>query len=794
MKRGLNKENSLPDPEFGGESSESARAIHYVVQKDTLMTYVSARFAQADPGIVSGSTIERKQMSTKTIYKRIALVAVTALGAGVLSVAPASANTATQTGSVTGVTDGTTAAGVSVVYAAGSTITATVNVATATTLSAAGDFIGATVAVTGPSLASPAATDQAVTSTLTTIPATSKITSSIPAAGTLRGTFVAGGATDTNAQPIGTVSFVPSRAGVYTITVTPVGATIAGAASTGGTRTAGTFVITVGSDSVLVPTVGTSITANNAAVGQSGGLTAYRFQPSGFNKAAAGVSTYFATVDAGSIDAITNGPNAGGTGGIQAMTNSLTNGVNNSAGFRLTSTIGTNNAVWNAGGTQGVAVSYWDITLNAGTTTTQTLTIRALNATTGAITTIATAVSTYGAAPAISAANSTEFIGAGTGTITSDAALVVSRTAGTVGNITITLKDQYNANLGGQTISATISGSGLIRAQTGHGTAPAGDARATSVVLAAGVHQAQIGINSDGTAGVGTITISAGTTVLATKTITFYGAVATLTAKQNHRIASSAGAALGDGSATPAATSIATTPAVVITAKDSLGNAVPGLTITAVSSDTTVMSESLTVNGDSVTSGNYNVAVTSVANTSGKTATLTFRVMSGTTVLAATAPVSYTLGGAVASVALSLNKASYSVGEAAVATITVKDAAGNAAFDADHANILTGALASSLSVVKALQFNTTNTSVSSLGGVSTVAFNAPGTSGTNWTISGTTGTGPSAAAEKGKALTATAAVTSGSDVAALTTLINSLIAKINALNKLVIKIQKKVRA
>jgi hypothetical protein len=92
MKRGLNKENSLPDPEFGGESSESARAIHYVVQKDTLMTYVSARFAQADPGIVSGSTIERKKMSTKTMYKRIALVAVAALGMGVLtSVSPASA-------------------------------------------------------------------------------------------------------------------------------------------------------------------------------------------------------------------------------------------------------------------------------------------------------------------------------------------------------------------------------------------------------------------------------------------------------------------------------------------------------------------------------------------------------------------------------------------------------------------------------------------------------------------------------------------------------------------------------
>ncbi|MEY3509041.1 MAG: hypothetical protein RLZ21_798, partial [Pseudomonadota bacterium] len=91
MKRGLNQENSLPDPEFGRESSESARAIHYVVQKDTLMTYVSALIAQADLRKLRGSTIERKQMSTKTIYKRIALVAVASLGAGLLSVAPANA-------------------------------------------------------------------------------------------------------------------------------------------------------------------------------------------------------------------------------------------------------------------------------------------------------------------------------------------------------------------------------------------------------------------------------------------------------------------------------------------------------------------------------------------------------------------------------------------------------------------------------------------------------------------------------------------------------------------------------
>jgi len=56
------------------------------------MSYEWAFLRQADLGKAPGSTIERKQMSTKTTLKRIALVAVSALGFGVLtSVAPASA-------------------------------------------------------------------------------------------------------------------------------------------------------------------------------------------------------------------------------------------------------------------------------------------------------------------------------------------------------------------------------------------------------------------------------------------------------------------------------------------------------------------------------------------------------------------------------------------------------------------------------------------------------------------------------------------------------------------------------
>jgi hypothetical protein len=50
---------------------------------------------RAEIGKFLNSTNERKNMSTKTIYKRIALVAVAALGAGVLSVAPANADDVT---------------------------------------------------------------------------------------------------------------------------------------------------------------------------------------------------------------------------------------------------------------------------------------------------------------------------------------------------------------------------------------------------------------------------------------------------------------------------------------------------------------------------------------------------------------------------------------------------------------------------------------------------------------------------------------------------------------------------
>ena len=83
----------------GGECGAVARALHHKVKGLSLY--------QADSGKALGSTFnERKQMSTKTTLKRIALVAVSALGFGVLtSVAPASATvtpTAITVGTIPG--------------------------------------------------------------------------------------------------------------------------------------------------------------------------------------------------------------------------------------------------------------------------------------------------------------------------------------------------------------------------------------------------------------------------------------------------------------------------------------------------------------------------------------------------------------------------------------------------------------------------------------------------------------------------------------------------------------------
>jgi len=80
-----------------GNRDESARASHLVVEKDLLMTYETDLLGQAEKEKSSLSTFfERKSMSTKTAFKRIALVAAAALAIGGISAVSAQATGASD--------------------------------------------------------------------------------------------------------------------------------------------------------------------------------------------------------------------------------------------------------------------------------------------------------------------------------------------------------------------------------------------------------------------------------------------------------------------------------------------------------------------------------------------------------------------------------------------------------------------------------------------------------------------------------------------------------------------------
>jgi hypothetical protein len=572
-------------------------------------------------------------------------------------------------------------------------------------------------------------------------------------------------------------------AGVYTLTYTTANTTLGtGITNTVVTNGAAASFFVSGSGAVVAAT---GIGSNTGVTAVIGGQAQIRFAT-----AAHGNSATYTLLSSG-------------VGSIQTMANGGATNATSFLGIAANADYSQGARVITPASTDTVAVIATVISAVAGT---QTLTWTAIDATTGVPTTVATQVITWGASPTVVAGTSTARLtipAANNATGTDDATAITRLATGESARIVVTLRDAAGNALFGPTVSATIAGSGLIRAFDGNGGGT-GTARSTSIALGTSSNVASIGISADGTAGTGTVSILVGTAVVATKTVTFFGAPAAITVVQNHKILNSTAATVpanADLVSGPAATSIATTPAYILTVTDSNGVRIPGLTtanISAVSSDPTVVSstigliENTTVGAGNTVLNTYNGQVTSVTKASGSTATLTFRVALGTTpeTYVTSTPITYTLGGGVASVILGLDRTSYTPGQAASVSIAVRDSSGNPARDSDHTLILAGALSSNLGITGSLQFNAaTASTVSSLGGVAIAKVNAPATGGT-WTVSGTTGTGPSVVAEKSKAISVSATVTS--ETAGLLTQIDALNAKIVALNALIAKIMKKL--
>jgi len=383
------------------------------------------------------------------------------------------------------------------------------------------------------------------------------------------------------------------------------------------------------------------------------------------------------------------------------------------------------------------------ISAYSATAGTQTITV---NSSTGA----STLTITWGATPVLSTQYTTSGMSAGTAAVTqgTDATVVAADTAQSAAanraaTIVVAPFNSNNVALGSETLTATISGPGTLGIAT---TAAAAASTGRALTGAAGAYT--VDVYGDGTAGVSTITITDGSTVLATKTVTFYGSPAKVTVTQNLFVAK-AGAQLGQlgndkaltgstvtalaGAAATTGSAGTGTAAFTASVVDSNGNAAAGATVKAVSSNTAVITTSTPVEETTDAPGTWQVAVSGAAGAlSGQSATVTFEVYDAATsaydILAT--PITFTIGGAVASETLSTDTTSYNALAPVKLTVTAKDSAGNAAYDQD------GTLVSSL--LSTVQLGGTLASPTKLvNGVGSVTgIYAPSVAG-DFTISGT---------------------------------------------------------
>jgi hypothetical protein len=736
----------------------------------------------------------------KTIsLKKVSAVAVASLGFGLLSVVPAQAATIAANNSVPAI-----ATPFNVSVASGTAITAKAATFTIATGSVANDFVDFAVA------ASVKPSGSTAVPTLTVAATTTDATKATIAQGanaqTVTATLIGTGAISA-AQNLGNIGFTPDIPGAYKLTITATSYSV-----TDTTRGTAILNSTVATYMVFATGTGARVASSGlgstTASGVAGGQVKLNFVPAlttATNAPALTADTVWQVTSTGTgsiVNATGNifayaSDGAGGAGGATATT-----GTNASpgTGFNLPTngTAGDYSAGAKLGNGSTTTPLVFEITTSASVAGTQTLVISSISAATGAPTAVSTVTITWAAtAAAASAGYSTSFISAGTACGVADATTGLSfgkSAAGILANICIAVKDSNGNAMVGQALSATVSGPGLISLVTGNtDTTTAGAVRAASLTATtqASTNLAKILIGSDGTSGTTTITITNGTTTIATETLYFYGTVATLTATQNLKVAraSATGAVLGTSDGTgvaAAAITAALTPAVVIVAKDSAGVVVPSLTITGLSSDTTVISTATVLEavGTALSTGaagpgTYLASVTSAGNgTSGKTATVTFRTLLSTGAYISAAPLTFTLGGSLATgtETISFDKASYASGEAMKVTVTAKDSAGNAVYDGLNAPALTaskaigGALPSGFYV----------------GGVVTTTANtlfAPAIGG-SFSVNGTSSN------TAASAITASATVTDAN--AGLLTQIDALNAKIVALNALIAKIMKKL--
>jgi len=681
----------------------------------------------------------------KTIsLKKVSAVAVASLGFGLLSVVPASAANSTPT-------VGTATQYVAVGATAASTVGITIVTGVGTTIDS-----GSTVTISSKPAGSTvtlADRDGGFSAATTAAFATTGATAGVVAAVATANGAVTGTASSAGASVLGTVTIVPDVAGTYVVTVLSHAAVTATA-----TIYAAGLAYTLGDGAAVTPA-----TTGNGLAGP------------------ANTVTINATVNASNTRALVSVSGAGATiisNDGAALTAGATSTIVASGGTSKPIIIGTPTA-----GTVTVSQFYesGNGTGIYASTASKTVTIT---------------VGTAAVAGGISASSSTAVMNAAaTWSSTTEATVTASRTASAtpVAAIKVTLAQVAGSITGSTAVTATITGSGtlLLNADDANPSAatPITGRSVSSTVSTLG-EIFTVGVAPDGTSGVGTVTITAGT-YTATKTVTFFGSAASYKATNVLN---------------PTANGVATTDAVLVCAADSAGIPVVNSTIYAYSGDTTVATvetsdateaTAIAASGTIPTSHVAKTAVgcvafdvTGLSQTTKSSVVLTF----GNAATQATSTVTTTSTVNVGSVAattvtLTTNKATYAPGEKMTVTLTFKDSAGRLVGAGVGTGTLAAALTSSASLTGDALFATANASTL---GVTEITVYAPLAQGPV-VFTGKTGTDATYLATAGRdlAITATATVVDANQ-SSLLTQIDALNAKIVALNALIAKIMKKL--
>jgi hypothetical protein len=353
-------------------------------------------------------------------------------------------------------------------------------------------------------------------------------------------------------------------------------------------------------------------------------------------------------------------------------------------------------------------------------------------------------------------------------------------------SLLIKQKDGTSTNLAQESYTVSVSGEAFVTAGTTtanaavtYTTGQRPNTSSGSKYLRMATHVADaataVHIWSTGTAGTATITATSdGGVVLGTKTVTFSGKATALAVTKTTKKVIQSG------------TGTASTAAFEITATDAGGRAVLGLSPAVVSSNVAAISGGTCADAvGAVTNGVYSCDLNPVVtSTSGAAATITIRIPDPavTTATAAAGPYlsatyDVTMGGAVSTMVLTTNAATYEPGTAMVVTATAKDSSGNTPYDGQagptlRGNKQLGGTAAGTSITMNAYYDGVSTSQTRSSAVRTMTAGdtlfAPAASGV-FTISGldgqTTATSVSVSATVGDD-GATAAANAASDAAA----------------------------